>query len=115
MTIDFRPRGVCSQRMTVEIEDGIIRSLRIMGGCSGNLQGIAALVRACLRRRPSSGSREFGAALSPLPARINLPRPSNRPERVHNTVKKAALNAIQGGLFACSRLSGIPAARLAYG
>ena len=45
MTIDFRPRGVCSQRMTVEIEDGIIRSLRIMGGCSGNLQGIAALVR----------------------------------------------------------------------
>ena len=44
MTIDFRPRGVCSQRMTVEIEDGIIRSLRIMGGCSGNLQGISRLV-----------------------------------------------------------------------
>ena len=30
--------------MTVEIEDGIIRSLRIMGGCSGNLQGISRLV-----------------------------------------------------------------------
>ena len=44
MTIDFGPRGVCSQRMTVEIEDGIIRSLRIMGGCSGNLQGISRLV-----------------------------------------------------------------------
>ncbi len=44
MTIDFRPRGVYSQRMTVEIEDGIIRSLRIMGGCSGNLQGISRLV-----------------------------------------------------------------------
>ena len=44
MTIAFRPRGVCSQRMTVEIEDGIIRSLRIMGGCSGNLQGISRLV-----------------------------------------------------------------------
>ena len=44
MTIDFRPRGVCSQRMTVEVEDGIIRSLRIMGGCSGNLQGISRLV-----------------------------------------------------------------------
>ena len=44
MTIDFRPRGVCSQRMTVEIENGIIRSLRILGGCSGNLQGISRLV-----------------------------------------------------------------------
>lgn len=30
--------------MTVEVEDGIIRSLRIMGGCSGNLQGISRLV-----------------------------------------------------------------------
>jgi len=46
MTHTFRPRGVCSQEMRVEIdEQGVIRELQVYGGCSGNLQGIAALVR----------------------------------------------------------------------
>ena len=40
----FTPRGVCSRRMTVELEDGIIKDVRIEGGCSGNLQGISRLV-----------------------------------------------------------------------
>lgn len=42
----FRPRGVCSQEMHVEIDDGgVIRELQVIGGCSGNLQGISALVK----------------------------------------------------------------------
>ena len=46
MTYTFRPRGVCSQQMQVEVDDqGIIRELQVLGGCSGNLQGIASLVR----------------------------------------------------------------------
>ena len=45
MTIQYQPRGVCSRQMTFDIEDGVIRSVDIVGGCSGNLQGIAALVR----------------------------------------------------------------------
>ena len=46
MTYSFRPRGVCSQEMRVELdEEGIIRDLQVLGGCSGNLQGISALVR----------------------------------------------------------------------
>ena len=44
MTYTYKPRGVCSRRMDVEIEDGVIRSLDIQGGCSGNLQGISRLV-----------------------------------------------------------------------
>lgn len=44
MTIEYTPRGVCSRKMTIEIEDGIIRSVRVDGGCSGNLQGISRLV-----------------------------------------------------------------------
>ena len=43
---DFRPRGVCSQEMQVDVDDqGIIQELRVLGGCSGNLQGIASLVK----------------------------------------------------------------------
>ena len=46
MTYSFRPRGVCSQEMRVEVDDqGVIRKMEVLGGCSGNLQGIASLVR----------------------------------------------------------------------
>ena len=46
MTYSFRPSGVCSQEMRVELDDqGIIRDLKVVGGCSGTLQGISALVR----------------------------------------------------------------------
>ena len=46
MTYTFHPRGVCAQAMRVEVDDqGMIQKLEVVGGCSGKLQGIAALVR----------------------------------------------------------------------
>ena len=45
MTYTFTPRGVCSRRRTVELEDGVIKDVRVLGGCNGNLQGISSLVR----------------------------------------------------------------------
>ncbi len=46
MVYTFRPRGVCSQEMRVEVDEaGVIRDLQVLGGCSGNLQGISALVQ----------------------------------------------------------------------
>ena len=30
--------------MTFEVEDGIVKSLQVQGGCHGNLQGISKLV-----------------------------------------------------------------------
>lgn len=44
MIIEYMPRGVCSRKMTIQVEDGIIRSVQVEGGCSGNLQGISRLV-----------------------------------------------------------------------
>ncbi|MBQ8218126.1 MAG: TIGR03905 family TSCPD domain-containing protein [Oscillospiraceae bacterium] len=44
MEFNFRPRGVCSQMMDIEVEDNKLKSLKVMGGCSGNLQGISKLV-----------------------------------------------------------------------
>lgn len=44
MTITYRPKGVCSRLMRVEVEDGIIRQVEVHGGCSGNLQGISRLL-----------------------------------------------------------------------
>ena len=44
MTYTYTPRGVCSQKMTVELEDGVIKSVKVEGGCNGNLQAIPKLV-----------------------------------------------------------------------
>ena len=44
MPITYRPTGVCSRLMRVEVEDGIIRQVEVQGGCSGNLQGISRLL-----------------------------------------------------------------------
>lgn len=44
MHFEFVPRGVCSRRIFIELEDDIIRSVRFEGGCNGNLQGISRLV-----------------------------------------------------------------------
>ena len=44
MTYTYTPKGVCSRQMKVDVEDGIIRSVEILGGCSGNLQGISRLI-----------------------------------------------------------------------
>ena len=44
-TIKYMPRGVCSQKMEIDVEDGVIQAVRVMGGCNGNLKGIASLMR----------------------------------------------------------------------
>lgn len=45
MRFQYRPRGVCSQLMDIEVEDGRILDVKITGGCSGNLQGISRLLK----------------------------------------------------------------------
>ena len=35
--------GVCSRQIDFEVENGIIKSVKFIGGCNGNLQGISKL------------------------------------------------------------------------
>ncbi len=48
MEYTYTPRGVCSRRIQLQLEDGVIRSIQFLGGCNGNLQGVSAL---CVGRR----------------------------------------------------------------
>ena len=41
---EFKTSGTCSQRILFDIEDGKVRNVKFIGGCHGNLKGIAALV-----------------------------------------------------------------------
>lgn len=45
MKFTYRPKGVCSQMMEIELEGDRILSLKVMGGCDGNLKGISRLVQ----------------------------------------------------------------------
>ena len=44
MVYTFRPKGVCSMEMSVNVENQIIKSVEIKGGCPGNSLGVATLV-----------------------------------------------------------------------
>lgn len=37
-------KGVCSRSTKVVIEDGIVKDIKVIGGCSGNIEGISKLV-----------------------------------------------------------------------
>ena len=41
----YQTKGVCARSIEIEIEDGVIQLVRFHGGCSGNTQGVAALVK----------------------------------------------------------------------
>lgn len=40
----YKPNGVCSSSIDIEVDGDIIRSVKFTGGCNGNLQGISRLV-----------------------------------------------------------------------
>ncbi len=44
MQFSYKTKGVCSSEMRFEVEDNILKNLEVIGGCSGNLQGISKLV-----------------------------------------------------------------------
>ncbi len=44
MTVEYTPKGVCSRKIEIDIENGIINKVRVVGGCNGNTQGISKLV-----------------------------------------------------------------------
>ena len=43
-TMDYTPKGVCSQKIHFDIVDHKVRNVSFRGGCNGNLQGISRLI-----------------------------------------------------------------------
>lgn len=43
--MDYRPIGVCSQLIRVELDGDTIENVEFIGGCNGNTQGISHLVK----------------------------------------------------------------------
>ena len=41
----YKTHGTCSRAIEYEITDGVVTECRFVGGCMGNTQGVAALVK----------------------------------------------------------------------
>lgn len=42
--IRYIPHGVCSRVIDIDLDGDVIKKVRFTGGCSGNTQGVAALI-----------------------------------------------------------------------
>lgn len=42
--ITYSPKGVCSRKMEIELENNVIINVKITGGCAGNTQGVSRLL-----------------------------------------------------------------------
>ena len=42
--MEYTTSGVCSRAIKFEVEDGLVKNVKFIGGCNGNTQGVAALV-----------------------------------------------------------------------
>lgn len=45
MQYTYKTKGVCSQNIIIDVDGDKVQSVRYIGGCNGNLQGIGALVQ----------------------------------------------------------------------
>lgn len=44
MEYRYKPQGVCSTEMIIDVENDMIKNIKITNGCNGNLKGISNLL-----------------------------------------------------------------------
>jgi uncharacterized protein (TIGR03905 family) len=52
----YRTKGTCSRMIRFDIQDGMLRRVEFEGGCSGNTQGLSALLEGPLFSAPDTPS-----------------------------------------------------------
>lgn len=45
MVYTYETKGTCSRQIIIDAENGVVNDVKFVGGCNGNTQGIAALVK----------------------------------------------------------------------
>ena len=44
MRFSYKPKGVCSMQINIDLDGDVVREVEFVGGCEGNLSGISRLV-----------------------------------------------------------------------
>lgn len=79
-TINYTTKGTCSRAIIIEINDeNIIESVKFIGGCSGNTQGVAALAKGMT----------VSEAINRLSGIKCGPRPTSCPDQLAEALKQA--------------------------
>ena len=80
MTYTYKTKGVCSRSIEFEItEDNKIHNVHFQGGCSGNTQGVAALVEGM----------DVNEAIRRMDGIKCGPRPTSCPDQLSTALKEA--------------------------
>jgi uncharacterized protein (TIGR03905 family) len=75
----YTPMGVCSERINFIIDAGRVAHVEFLGGCDGNLQGIANLVEGL----------EVGEAIRKLKGIDCMGRGTSCPDQLARALEKA--------------------------
>ena len=77
--MEYKTKGVCSQKIHFEIEDEKVKSVSVLGGCNGNTQGISRLVEGM----------DVHDAISRLEGITCGYRPTSCPDQLAKALKEA--------------------------
>lgn len=80
MNYSYKTKGVCSMQIHFEIEDNKVHNVQFVGGCSGNTQGVAALVEGM----------DVNEAISRMKGIKCGPRPTSCPDQLACALEQAA-------------------------
>ena len=81
MMFHYKCHGTCSNQIDLEIEDGIIKTCQIIGGCRGNTQGLS---RTVIGR----DAREIMNMLRGIPCRGNTSCPDQLSRAIEAYLKE---------------------------
>ncbi len=77
--MQYKTKGVCAREIQFEIEDNKVKNVKFIGGCSGNTQGVAALV----------DGMDVNEAISRIEGIKCGPRPTSCPDQLACALKSA--------------------------
>ncbi len=63
MHYNYKTKGVCSSEIEFDIEEGIVKNVKYLGGCNGNLKAVAALVEGMPKEKVISTLRGIHCGL----------------------------------------------------
>ena len=76
--ITYATKGVCSRKIDIDVQDGVIVKVAFLGGCSGNTQGLCALLEGMT----------VEDAIKRLEGIKCGPRPTSCPDQLANALKE---------------------------
>ncbi len=75
----YKPQGVCSMEIHLDLDGDVIKHVEFVGGCSGNTQGVSRLVEGM----------KATDAISRLEGIHCGPRPTSCPDQLARALKQA--------------------------